>query len=112
MHWIYLIIAVTLEVIGTTVMKWLVNEDQLLLGSLFITLMVGLAYLALSQATSKIPIALANAFWEGLGMILIASVSFVFLGEAISIGQMFALLLAIIGIVIINSGHAMQEKKQ
>ena len=55
MHWIYLIIAVTLEVIGTTVMKWLVNEDQLLLGSLFVTLMVGLAYLALSQATSKIP---------------------------------------------------------
>ena len=45
-------------------------------------------------------------------MILIASVSFVFLGEAISIGQMFALLLAIIGIVIINSGHAMQEQKQ
>ncbi|WP_372761197.1 multidrug efflux SMR transporter [Pseudoalteromonas sp.] len=112
MHWIYLIIAVILEVIGTTVMKWLVDNDHILLGSLFVTLMVGLAYLALSQATSKIPIALANAFWEGLGMVFIASVSIVFLGEAISVGQVFALFLAISGIVIINSGHAMQEQTQ
>lgn len=110
MHWFYLVLAVVLEVIGTTAMKWLVNRGYIITGTLFVALMVGLAYVALSQATNKIPIALANAFWEGLGMILIASISLVFLNEAISLAQGMALVLAMIGIIIINIGNAMQEQ--
>lgn len=112
MHWFYLILAVVFEVIGTTVMKWFVNQGHMLLGTISVAFMVGLAYVTLSQATTKIPVALANAFWEGLGMVLIASVSLVFLGEAISIGQAFALLLAVVGIAITNYGSYVQNQKQ
>lgn len=100
------------EVIGTAVMKWFVNQGYMLWGTLFVAFMVGLAYLSLSQATSRIPVALANAFWEGLGMLLIALVSFAFLGEAISAGQAFALLLALLGIVVINYGSYVQNNSK
>lgn len=109
MHWFYLVLAVVFEVVGTTIMKWFVNQGYMLSGTLFVTFMVGLAYLSLSQATTRIPVALANAFWEGLGMLLIALVSFAFLGEAISAGQAFALLLALLGIVVINYGAYVQN---
>lgn len=112
MHWFYMVLAVVFEVIGTTVMKWFVNQGQMLLGTFFVAFMVGLAYLSLSQATSRIPVALANAFWEGLGMLLIALVSFAFLGESISLGQAGALLLAILGIVVINYGSYVQNQKK
>src|SRR5690554_1742971 len=93
-------------------MKWFVNQGYMLWGTLFVAFMVGLAYLSLSQATSRIPVALANAFWEGLGMLLIALVSFAFLGESISLGQAAALVLAIVGIVIINYGSYLQSKNK
>ncbi len=100
------------EVIGTTTMKLLVSEGHQVAGTLVAIGMIGISYVLLSQATIKIPVALANAFWEGFGMILIAGVSIAILGERISVMQGIALVLAIAGIVITNYGHHLQEAKK
>ncbi len=109
MHWFYLTAAVSAEVIGTTLMKFLVSADQLALGTLAALTMIALAYLFLGKATVRIPVALANAFWEGLGMILIALVSLQLLGETISLLQGAGIGVAIVGIVVLNYGHYQQE---
>ncbi|MCX7544115.1 DMT family transporter [Marinicella gelatinilytica] len=111
MHWLYLSLAVIGEVIGTSLMKLLVSGGFLLSGILVAVSMIGISYVLLSQATRTIPVALANAFWEGFGMILIGMVSFMILGEKISAIQTAALLMAVFGIIVINYGHYLQEQK-
>ncbi|MBO1926428.1 hypothetical protein J3998_02480 [Thiomicrorhabdus sp. 6S2-11] len=111
MHWVFLLLAVIGEVAGTTAMKVLVSYGHQVAGTLVAIGMIGVSYLLLSQATTKIPVALANAFWEGFGMILVAIVSILILNEHISILQTVALLLAITGIVITHYGHHLQEAK-
>ncbi|GGO67325.1 DMT family transporter [Bowmanella pacifica] len=111
MHWLFLILAVVGEVIGTIGMKLLVEANQHFYGMLLAAGMVGLAYLLLSQATSIIPVALANAFWEGLGMVLIALGSLYFLGEHISALQMGAIVLALAGIGVLHYGHHLSEQQ-
>ncbi len=111
MHWFFLILAVLGEVSGTTAMKILVSGGHQISGTLVAIIMIGLSYILLSQATTKIPVALANAFWEAFGMILIAAISIAVLGEQISALQSMALILAIAGIVITHYGHYTEENK-
>jgi len=111
MHWLYLCLAVIGEVIGTSLMKLMVSNGYLLSGVFVSVSMIGLSYMLLSQATRSIPVALANAFWEGFGMILIGLVSFILLGEKISDLQTVSLLMAVLGIIIINYGHYIQAQK-
>jgi len=111
MHWLYLCLAVIGEVIGTSFMKLLVSNGSLVSGIFVAVSMIGSSYVLLSQATRAIPVALANAFWEGFGMILIGMVSFMILGEKITPIQTGALLMAVFGIIIINYGHYLQDQK-
>ncbi|MFB9356085.1 DMT family transporter [Sneathiella chinensis] len=109
MHWVYLMLAVVGEVIGTTAMKALMVDGHQVIGTLIALGTVGLAYALMSRATLRIPVALANAFWEGFGMILIALISFWVLDEYIAPLQAAAIVLAVVGIVIVNYGHYQQE---
>jgi len=111
MHWVFLLLAILGEVAGTTSMKLLVSAGHPWAGTLVVTAMIGLSYVLLSQATLRIPIAMANAFWEGLGMILIATVSWLWLDEQIQPTQAAAIALAVVGIVILNIGHHRQESQ-
>ncbi len=112
MHWILLILAVVGEVLGTTLMKLIVGEGYLLYGTLVAVAMVGLSYLLLSRVTLRIPITLANAFWEGMGMVLIALVSLLWLGEQITEYQVAGLVLALLGVVLTNYGHFRQQQQE
>ncbi|MBR9828489.1 MAG: multidrug efflux SMR transporter [Oceanospirillales bacterium] len=112
MHWIFLILAVVGEVLGTTLMKLVVEEGYLLYGTLIALVMVGFSYLLLSRATLHIPITLANAFWEGVGMVLIALASLLWLGEQISGLQAAGLVLALVGVALTNYGHYYQEQQE
>ncbi|WP_040665124.1 DMT family transporter [Nitratireductor aquibiodomus] len=108
LHWFYLIAAVFAEVVGTTLMKLLVSGGALLQGTLAAIAMIGIAYLFLGRATLRIPVALANAFWEGFGMILIALTSLYLLDETISLIQGIGIGVALLGIAVINYGHHQQ----
>ncbi len=111
MHWIFLILAVVGEVLGTTLMKLIVGEGYLLYGSLVAVAMIGLSYLLLSRATLRIPITLANAFWEGMGMVLIALVSLLWLGEQITEYQVAGLALALVGVGVTHYGYFRQQQE-
>lgn len=109
MHWVFLTLAVVGEVLGTSLMKMLSNDGYIVIGTVVAMLAVGVSYLLLSQATLRISVTFANAVWEGLGMILIMVVSFVWLQEQISVFQLLGVGLALVGIGVVHYGYHQAE---
>ena len=111
MHWVFLTLAIVGEVLGTSLMKVFISEGYLVAGTTTAMMAVGLSYLLLSRATIRIPVTFANAAWEGIGMVLIAAVSYLWLQEHISILQAIGIVLSLLGIIIIHYGYQQEEKE-
>lgn len=109
MHWVFLVLAVVGEVIGTTLMKVFISEGYLIAGTVIAMLAVGVSYLFLSRATIRIPVSFANAAWEGIGMVLIAFISYLWLQEQISLLQTAGIVLSLAGITIIHYGYRQEQ---
>lgn len=109
MHWVFLTLAIIGEVVGTSLMKLFVDEGYLVAGTAVAMLAVGLSYLLLSRATIRIPVTFANAAWEGIGMVLIAFISYLWLQEQISVVQAIGIALSLVGIAVIHHGYQQEE---
>ena len=72
--WIYLFAAIGFEVVGTTSMK-LTTTLAPFYGHLLMYAMVGLSYYFLSLAIKRVPVGVAYALWERIGIVLITLVS-------------------------------------
>lgn len=111
MHWVFLTLAIVGEVAGTSLMKVFISEGYLIAGTAIAMMAVGLSYLLLSRATIRIPVAFANAAWEGIGMVLIAFVSYLWLQEQISLAQMGGIVLSLVGITVIHYGYEQENEE-
>lgn len=80
-YWLLLLTSIVLEVAGTTVLK-LSQTSWPLTGMIIMYVLLGFSYFFLARAVIKIPIGVAYAFWEGLGLVFITVVSFFFAGRA------------------------------
>lgn len=105
MHWVFLTLAILGEVLGTSLMKVISSEGHVLAGTLVAMFTIGISYLLLSQATKRIPVTFANAAWEGLGMVLITGISFLWLQEQITLLQLVGIALSLLGIGVIHHGY-------
>jgi small multidrug resistance pump len=106
MHWIYLMLAITLEVSGTTCMK-LAEGFTKAVPSVLMFIFYGLSLGALTLALKKIDVSLAYAIWSGMGTALIASLGILWFNEPISLLKFVSLALIIIGVIGLNlSGGA------
>ncbi|MGJ8514489.1 DMT family transporter [Carnimonas bestiolae] len=102
--WAFLLGAVVMEVVGTSFMTISAREDALW-GYAVMAAAIAISYFLLAQAVRAIPLGLAYAIWEGLGLTLIALVGLSVFGEALSFAKVAGLLLAVGGIVMISSGE-------
>jgi len=98
MSWLYLVLAIVLEVSGTTSMKWSRGFTQTL-PSVLMFLFYGLSLSALTLALKTIDISVAYAIWSGLGTALIASVGVLWLKEPLNTLKIASLMLIIIGVI-------------
>ena len=106
MTWLYLVLAILLEVSGTTCMKLSQGFTKLvpsILLFVFYTLSMGMLTLALK----KIDVSVAYAVWSGVGTALIATIGVVWFKEPAAAFKLISIALIIVGVVGLNlSGGA------
>lgn len=98
MSWIYLILAIILETIATTLLK-LSNGFSVLLPSIGTILGYGLCFLFLSYALKTIDMSVAYAIWCAFGILLVSAIGMFFFNETISILKIASIVLIILGTV-------------
>jgi small multidrug resistance pump len=101
MSWLYLVLAIVLEVSGTTSMKLSQGFTQML-PSVLMFLFYGLSLGALTLALKSIDVSVAYAVWSGLGTALIATVGVLWLKEPLNTLKIVSLMLIIIGVIGLN----------
>ena len=79
-HVYMLFAAIALEVTGTTFMKFSVMHEWLI-GYPVMFLLMGFSYFCLSKAVKKIPISVAYAVWEGIGLMGTAFIAWIIFNE-------------------------------
>ena len=77
-HVYMLFAAIALEVTGTTFMKFSVMHEWFI-GYPVMLLLMGFSYFCLSKAVKKIPISVAYAVWEGIGLMGTAFIAWIIL---------------------------------
>lgn len=102
-YWLFLFISIGFEVIGTSIMK-ASQETWPVLGMGLMFIMLSLAYFTLSKAVLKLPVGVAFACWEGVGLALITLVSVSFLGEKITLLKFIAICMLLAGTYMVNKG--------
>ena len=80
-HVYMLFAAIALEVTGTTFMKFSVMHEWFI-GYPVMLLLMGFSYFCLSKAVKKIPISVAYAVWEGIGLMGTAFIAWIIFNEA------------------------------
>ena len=106
-YWLYLAIAIVLEVIGTTSMKLSEGFTKIIPSILmFVFYLASLAVLTL--ALKKIDVSVAYAVWAGLGTALIASIGIVYFHESATLLKLISILLIIAGVVGLHLSGAEQ----
>ncbi|MCL5292099.1 MAG: multidrug efflux SMR transporter [Actinobacteria bacterium] len=98
MSWVYLILAIVLEVTGTTNMK-LSQGFTKVLPSVLMFIFYGLSFVLLTLAIKNIDVGMAYAIWAGLGTALIATVGILWFKEPATALKIVSLGLIIIGVV-------------
>ncbi|WP_071517427.1 multidrug efflux SMR transporter [Geitlerinema sp. PCC 9228] len=102
MHWLYLILAIALEVCGTTAMKFSQGFTKAL-PSLLLFVFYGLAFTLLTLALKKIELSVAYAMWSGLGTALIAIVGIYWFQESMTLVKFLSLVAIVAGVVGLNA---------
>ncbi len=99
----YLILAIILEVAGTTSMK-LSNGFSKTFPSILIFVFYIFSFICLTLSLKRLEISVAYAIWSGLGTSLIAIIGLVYFHEPMTAIKLSSLFLIIIGVVGLRAG--------
>ena len=101
LFWIYLLIAILTEVVGTTLMKVSQGLTKLIPSiSMFVLYAISFVFMAL--ALKKIEVSTAYAIWSGLGTALIAVIGIFWFRESFNLPKLAGIVLIIGGVLLLN----------
>ena len=100
-HWIYLAIAIALDVAATISMKLSEGFTRLVPSILLFVLYAG-TFAALTLALKKIQVSVAYAVWSGLGTAIIAAIGILYFHETATAIKLISLMLIIMGVIGLN----------
>ena len=98
MHWLYLALAIALEIVGTTCMK-LSDGFTRLTPSILLFVFYALSFTAFVFALKRIDVSIAYAIWAGLGILLISAIGVLYFKEPVSTLKTVSTALVIKGVV-------------
>ena len=101
LFWLYLLIAILTEVVGTSLMKVSQGLTRLL-PTIFMFLLYGISFVFMALALKKIEVGIAYAIWSGLGTALIAMIGIAWFRESFTIPKLVGIVLIIGGVVLLN----------
>ncbi|WP_428910884.1 DMT family transporter [Niallia sp. Krafla_26] len=113
MSYLYLVIAIILELIGTSLLK--ASEG---FTKLYPTIGVIVAFIScfffLSLSLKTIPLNTAYAIWSGLGIICTTIISVLIWKEKVNVASTVGIILIVVGVVLLNffgpgHGESVQE---
>jgi small multidrug resistance pump len=101
MTYLYLTIAIVAEVVATSSLK--ASEGFTRLGpSLFVVAGYSVAFYSLSLCLRTMSIGVAYAIWCGVGIVLIALIGWLVLGQKLDLPAIAGMSLIMAGVVVIN----------
>ncbi len=101
MSYVYLMLAILFEVIGTTSMKFAEGFSKPL-PSVLVFVFYGLSIAGLVMALKHLDLSYTYAVWAGLGTALIATIGFFWFDESMSVIKLASLGLIVAGVVGLN----------
>jgi len=101
MHYIYLLLAVAAETIGTSALQ---SSQQFtrLWPSVLVVVAYAISFYLLSMTLKFMPVGVVYALWSGLGIVFIALIGFWVFGQRLDWPAVLGLLLIIAGTVVIQ----------
>lgn len=101
MTYLFLVITIVAEVIGTTAMA---RSDGFtrLWPSVTSFVSYGVAFYLLSLVTRTMPIGVVYAIWSGSGIVLVAATSWLLFGERLDLPATIGIVMIVAGVLIIN----------
>ena len=103
MTWLFLALAILLEVAGTTCMK-LSDGFTKMVPSILLFVFYTLSFGMLTLALKRIDVSVAYAVWSGVGTALIATIGVLWFKEPMTALKLISLALIIVGVVGLNLG--------
>lgn len=100
-HYIYLILAILFETIGTTALQ-ASSQFSRFWPSVVVVLSYGIAFYLLALALKFMPVGVVYAIWSGMGIVFIAMIGFVVFGQRLDLPAIIGLGLIISGILVIH----------
>lgn len=101
MHYLYLLVAVVAETIGTTALQ-ASQQFTKPLPALIVVIGYGFAFYFMSLTLKVMPVGLVYAIWSGLGIFLIAVIGFVVFGQKLDLPAILGMGLILCGILVIH----------
>jgi small multidrug resistance pump len=108
-HYIYLIIAVAAETVGTTALQ-ASQQFSKLMPSIIVLFAYGFSFYMMGLTLKHMPVGIVYAIWSGLGIVFIAAIGYLVFRQSLDLPAVFGMGLIITGILVIHlfsksSGH-------
>lgn len=101
MSWLFLCIAICAEVFATSMLKY-AQEFTRLWPSLGVIIGYSISFYMLTLSLRTIPVGITYAVWAGLGIVLMALIGWLFLGEKLDTAAIIGMILIISGVLVMN----------
>ena len=101
MKWVYLVLAIVGELVGTSALKGAEGFTRLWPSLISIAGYV-VAFYFLSLSLKDIPVGIAYAMWSAIGIVLVSIVGYFLHDQKIDLPAMVGIGLIIIGVVVMN----------
>ena len=101
MKYLFLSLAIVLEVVGSSFMKASDGFSKLLPTAITIVAYIA-CFFFLSQALKSIPLGIAYAIWGGVGIVLTAFIGFLIFRQNLDIPAVIGIIMIVGGVIVMN----------